>query len=408
MALPRIKSIGYSLASMLVALGTVLPVRAAALAGCEARSDTLVFSENYPAGNVFQANVTGNDDTSGGQYYAHSGGQTASGANWWVTENGNFGYVPVDGYVGTESVRYELYDPATRLACSSAQITITTNAPGYKRLAGVDDTANTSAMSSVTVDVMKNDRFVSPPNIASVTNLTPEMGTFSIVDNPDPSRFLYEAVRFTPQNNPLSGVAQARYTLTDAYGNVSSATLNVSVAHVNIAPTTTNERYTLAEDAALSGNVLTNDTDPDSTLTARLMYGPQFGTLAWNTNGTFTYTPHANYNGTDSFVYYVSDGQYTVPARADITVTSVNDAPIASFIATPQKGRSATFDTSASYDIDDSIVTYSWKFGDGTTATTNTPLTSRTYKKAGTYTVTLTITDSNGAVATTTRSITVR
>ena len=55
--------------------------------------------------------------------------------------------------------------------------------------------------------------------------------------------------------------------------------------------------------------MLANDTDGDGNpLTAAVVTGPAHGTLALNANGSFTYTPTANYNGADSFTYRASDG----------------------------------------------------------------------------------------------------
>ena len=58
-----------------------------------------------------------------------------------------------------------------------------------------------------------------------------------------------------------------------------------------------------------AAGVLGNDADPDGDpLTAVLVSGPSHGTLTLNANGSFTYTPNANFNGTDSFTYRASDG----------------------------------------------------------------------------------------------------
>ena len=64
-----------------------------------------------------------------------------------------------------------------------------------------------------------------------------------------------------------------------------------------------------------------------------------------------------------------------------------------------------TFNGSASADTDGSISSYSWNFGDGTSATGATP--GKTYSAAGTYSVTLTVTDNSGATGTQTRSVVV-
>src|SRR5438876_419444 len=81
-----------------------------------------------------------------------------------------------------------------------------------------------------------------------------------------------------------------------------TATVTVTVTAVNDAPVAVNDAFTTAEDTLLSGNVLTNDTDVDAgtTLTAGVVVNPTHGTLTLASNGSFTYTPAANYNGSDS------------------------------------------------------------------------------------------------------------
>src|SRR5207249_501527 len=73
------------------------------------------------------------------------------------------------------------------------------------------------------------------------------------------------------------------------------------------------------------------DTDVDGdTLTAVLVTGPTHGTLSLSANGSFTYTPAANYNGSDSFTYKASDGQaFSNVATVSLTITPVNDPPVA-------------------------------------------------------------------------------
>jgi hypothetical protein len=100
----------------------------------------------------------------------------------------------------------------------------------------------------------------------------------------------------------------------------------------NGAPTPTDDTVTTNEDTAVSGNVLTNDTDPEGNgLSATLVTGPSHGTLTGGlaSSGAFTYTPDANYNGSDSFTYSASDGSLSANATANITVSPVNDAPVA-------------------------------------------------------------------------------
>ncbi|MBD2325312.1 DUF4347 domain-containing protein [Alkalinema sp. FACHB-956] len=102
----------------------------------------------------------------------------------------------------------------------------------------------------------------------------------------------------------------------------------------NKPPVATNDSFTTNEDTPLTvtaaNGVLSNDTDADNnTLTAILVSSPSNGTLTLNTDGSFTYTPNANFNGSDSFTYRTNDGTVNSTNIATVTlnVTAVNDAP---------------------------------------------------------------------------------
>jgi len=107
---------------------------------------------------------------------------------------------------------------------------------------------------------------------------------------------------------------------------------------LNSAPDADDDGYSTNEDTALNvgaaQGVLANDTDPASgdTLSAVKMTDPSHGQLKLNNDGSFTYTPDANYNNTaansDTFTYKVNDGTAdSNVATVNITVNAVNDAP---------------------------------------------------------------------------------
>ena len=79
-----------------------------------------------------------------------------------------------------------------------------------------------------------------------------------------------------------------------------------------------------------ANGVLANDTDADDdTLKAVLHAGPSHGSLTLNDDGSFTYTPAADYNGTDSFTYYATDDTFdSAQVTVTITVNAVNDVPV--------------------------------------------------------------------------------
>ena len=127
---------------------------------------------------------------------------------------------------------------------------------------------------------------------------------------------------------------------TDAAGQASlaSASADNAVTFVgNTAPVAVNDSFSVDEDHTLTvaaPGVLGNDTDVDSTtLTALLASGPTNGTLTLNADGSFSYAPNQNFNGSDSFTYKANDGQLDSNlATVSLTVNAVNDAPVLDFI----------------------------------------------------------------------------
>jgi VCBS repeat-containing protein len=101
------------------------------------------------------------------------------------------------------------------------------------------------------------------------------------------------------------------------------------------APQASNDSYALQEDTPLNipvDGVLTNDTDADSDpLTAILVAGPTSAqSFSLNSDGSFNYTPLANFSGGDSFTYQANDGtENSNLATVTITVNEINDAPVA-------------------------------------------------------------------------------
>ncbi len=136
---------------------------------------------------------------------------------------------------------------------------------------------------------------------------------------------------YTPAPD-FNGTDSFTYTASDGTAVSNAATVTITVTAVNDAPMAINDTASTTEETAVSGAVLGNDLDVEAgtTLTATLDAGPANGTVTLAANGTFTYTPAANFSGTDSFTYTASDGAaVSNVATVTITVTGVNDAPVA-------------------------------------------------------------------------------
>lgn len=146
--------------------------------------------------------------------------------------------------------------------------------------------------------------------------------------------------------------------------------------------------------------------DPDGTISSH----------AWNfgdgTTGTGSIVDHTYSSpGTFTAVLTVTDNKGSAgSAQTTITVgpPPVNQPPVARAAANPTSGLApltVQFDGSASSDPDGTVISYLWEFGDGTAGAGS--ITGRTYGQPGSYTATLTVTDNDGAAASSQVAITV-
>jgi large repetitive protein len=128
----------------------------------------------------------------------------------------------------------------------------------------------------------------------------------------------------------IDGTAGWRDLRSSASSNGSGVLLEGSTVS-NTAPVAGNDSATTNEDTAVTINILSNDSDADGqSFSPTILTQPANGTATLNGDGTVTYTPDANFNGSDSFTYRVSDGSLNSnTATVSISVTSVNDAPTA-------------------------------------------------------------------------------
>lgn len=189
----------------------------------------------------------------------------------------------------------------------------------------------------------------------------------------------------------------------------------IAVNVANAPPVGVNDTYATSEDTTLTipaPGVLGNDKDVAADpMTAVRQTNPASGTLVFNANGSFTYTPAPDFNGSVSFTYKASDGLESSSAtQVTILVGAVNDPPVVEAGPDQQGVEGSSFTFSGSYtDIGmrlgdetyqhTNAPTIIWNFGDGQTAEGNLEPT-HAYANNGIYQVILTVTDELGGIGT--------
>jgi len=247
----------------------------------------------------------------------------------------NLTYTPAVNYNGPDSFTFRANDG--QADSNVATVAITVNAVNDSPVAN-DQAVNTLEDTAVGVALTGSDIESDPLTFSIVTG--PLNGTLSGTP-PDLS--------YTPGPD-FYGTDSLTFQVNDGQANSNIATAIIDIASVNDAPVAVDDAYDVNEDETLTveiPSVLGNDSDTDDdTLAAVLVAGPSNGTLTLNTDGSFTYAPDADFNGTDSFIYRASDGLLdSADATVTIAVNPVNDAPMA-------EDDTATIDERVPIDID--------------------------------------------------------
>lgn len=179
----------------------------------------------------------------------------------------------------------------------------------------------------------------------------------------------------------------------------------------NAPPVALSDEISTGEDTPVTVAVLSNDYDPEGNgLIAQLVSGPAHGSLTLNTDGSFTYTPDADFHGTDGFQYEACDPSGAcAEASVAIIVDDVNDPPLAEANGpyTCEENQTVTVSSAGSDDPDGNIVQYEWDLdGDGSFETQGANPTFSCVS-VGSVTLRLRVTDDDGGTATDSTTVTI-
>jgi parallel beta-helix repeat protein/VCBS repeat-containing protein len=238
-------------------------------------------------------------------------------------------YGPQMNYYGNDSFAYEISDDdgANDTAIVSVQI-IHSNSPPHAE----NDSYILMEDTVFTIDapgILEND---SDPDMYPMA-----LSAYLIEDSDHGIVTLHQNGSFSYEpDDDYYGMDSFIYQAFDGLNYSNNATVTLLISAINDPPFAFNDSYFIMEDTIFDNDsisVLDNDGDIDNSsidLTAELQQNATKGLLLFNANGTFHYTPDANFSGIDIFTYRVSDGlSYSENATVEIEVHNINDPPVA-------------------------------------------------------------------------------
>ena len=329
-------------------------------------------------------------------------------------------YTPNANWFGTDSFTYTMKDAAG--SAKTATVTMTVTSVNDVPIA-VADSATTDEDHAIDIAVITNDTDNDLGNVPLTENLTVKSvtsashGTVAIK-----SDGLNKTVTYTPTAN-YNGTDSFTYTVQDAAGATSTATVSMTVNAINDNPVANPDSVACYEDSYVAFDPLGNDTDVDfsdsPSIETKIIDSytqPSHGTVTADVLG-LKYTPTANYNGSDSFSYTMKDsGGLTATATVSVTVNPVNDAPIITGITGPISIDESTSTGTLNFTVSDvedaanlltvteassntALIDSSCMTLGGTGTNRTIVITPFTYKN-GTSVITLTVTDTDGLSST--------
>ena len=253
-----------------------------------------------------------------------------------VWDDGRFTYTPFPGFNGSDFFIVDVCDDSSSLAsiCSvdtifvtvtpfndppildNENISVSEDTPFNGDLTDAGDSdPDTTALTANTVPVV---------DVSNGTLLVNANGTYTYTPDPDYNGSDLAVINICDAGTPMPAKCK-------------NDTIFITVTPFNDPPVIDNETISTNEDTSVNGDLTdAGDSDPDGTaLTANTVpvVAPTNGSIVVNANGTYTYTPNLNFNGTDLVVVNICDAGTPLPAKCVndtifITVDPINDTPV--------------------------------------------------------------------------------
>ena len=246
-------------------------------------------------------------------------GATAGAGTVTMNPNGTINYTPTANFNGTDTITYTLRDTNNAITTASVGVTITpqNDAP---TIVGKPDQMVAEDTTLANIDVLTGASDVDgDPLIVSAASA----GNGTVAINADGT------LNYTPGAD-FNGFDTVHYTVSDSKGGAVQGMFNVNVTPANDAPVAgiAPDRAVSEDGSYLNIQVLPSASDVDGDTLSVTSVSATIGTVSVNADNTIAYVPPADYNGTDTVTYAISDGNGgTATGTFTMTVTPINDAP---------------------------------------------------------------------------------
>ncbi|MCX8844502.1 tandem-95 repeat protein, partial [Vibrio parahaemolyticus] len=232
--------------------------------------------------------------------------------------DGKLVFTPAENFNGDAEITYTVTDGALT---DQATVKVTVNAVNDTPVveSNIADQTLAEDFTPYTIDL--NTAF------SDVDNVDGEL-TFSVSGNSNIQVAIVNGIATITPTADWNGSETLTFTATDPSGESVSQPVNFTVAPV---ADIVADKATVVEDTSTVIKVLGNDTfeGDGKVVSLDTNNGPANGTVSVNPDGSVTYTPNDNYQGTDSFTYIVTSGGVSESTTVSVDVTPVNDAPVA-------------------------------------------------------------------------------
>jgi VCBS repeat-containing protein len=350
--------------------------------------------------------------------------------------DGSFEYRPDENFFGEDSFTYSVSDGSFESGLATVLLVVT--GANDRPVAGADlySVDEDGTLGVPAAGVLANDTDADGDALSATQESGPANGSLEFSAD---GSFTYRP------NANFFGTDTFAYRAGDGTAASEVTTVTIQVTAVNDAPVAAADSFQVDGTLTVGApGVLANDSDVDgSALTAKLVSSTANGVLVFNENGSFTYTPNAGFSGSDSFTYRASDGELDsdpVTVTLEVLAQNENHAPVVDAGPDLVVGLQDVDDGHGKWwrwhwngdrpeadvtlnaifddlDLDDThTATINWGDGKVSAGRVLEPTDTddgavqggHTYTTAGTYTVTVTVRDSEGNETSDTLKVTVR